>query len=137
MSSKLEFVIVLAFGKPIEQLHRENVSEFKRKPLSEICNGTDYNELMKVARLAPSAINSQPWYFNVSDNVIHAYCLKSNMIRAMIYEKVNKIDMGIAICHLWVAAKQCGKKAAFMVDKVAQSNPPAGYYYITSIKLND
>ena len=35
-TSKLEFVILLAFGKPKERLHRETVSEFKRKPLREI-----------------------------------------------------------------------------------------------------
>ena len=32
-SSKLEFVILLAFGKPKEGLHRESVSEFKRMPI--------------------------------------------------------------------------------------------------------
>ena len=39
-ASALPFVICMAFGKPAEALHRE-LSEFKRKPLTEISEGDD------------------------------------------------------------------------------------------------
>ena len=104
-SSKLEFVILLAFGKPKERLHRESVSEFKRKPFREITNIKGADELLEPCRLAPSAMNSQPWFFTGDPTTIHAYRAKSNFITAFMLEKMSKISMGIALCHLWIAAK--------------------------------
>lgn len=40
-TSRLQFIIVLALGRPLETLHRLSVSEFKRKPLSEITSIRD------------------------------------------------------------------------------------------------
>jgi nitroreductase len=133
--SKLEFVIVLAFGKPAEPLHRKSISEFDRKPLEKITNITGANELLEPARLAPSGVNSQPWYFTGGKGIIHAYCVKSRFLKALIFKKMNRIDMGIALCHLWIAAKHFGKKIDFTSDQKAQNTAPKGYYYITSLKV--
>lgn len=129
-NSKLEFVIVLAFGKPKEPLHRERVSEFKRKPLGQISNINGMDELLEPARLAPSGTNSQPWFFTGSRDLLHAYCVKSIMLK-----KMNAISIGIALCHLWIAAKHFGKNIEFISDETAQNNAPAGYYYIASLKV--
>jgi hypothetical protein len=43
--------------------------------------------------------------------------------------------MGIAICHLWIAAKHFGKEVEFICDKEAQNNPLAGHYYVITIKI--
>jgi nitroreductase len=134
-SSKLEFVILLAFGKPKELLHRENISEFKRKSLKEITNIKGADELLEPARLAPSAMNNQPWFFAGDDSTIHAFCAKSNLITSFMFEKMNKISMGIAICHLWIAAKHFGKDVEFIYDQKAQKNPPAGHYYAITMKI--
>jgi nitroreductase len=131
--SKLEFVIVLAFGKPLEPLYRENISEFKRKSTALISNITDADELLEPVRLAPSAVNSQPWFFTGNKNKLHAYCAKLNFLKAFIYEKMNKIDMGIALCHLWLAAQNAGKDVEFISDADANNNPPTGYYYNTTV----
>ncbi len=133
--SKLEFVILLAFGKPKERLHRENVSEFKRKPLGEITDIKGADELLKPARLAPSAMNWQQWFFTGSASTIHAYRAKSSFLTAFMIEKVSKVSMGIAICHVWIAAKHLGKEAEFIDDKEAQNRPPAGHDYVISIKI--
>jgi nitroreductase len=131
-NSKLEFVILLAFGKPKEPLHRESVSKFKRKPLRQISNITGADELLEPARLAPSATNNQPWFFTRSDDLIHAYCAKAipNM-----FKKWNAVSIGIALCHLWIAAKHFSKNTEFISDKTAQNNAPSGRYYITSLKV--
>ena len=134
-SSNLEFVILLAFGKPKERLHRETVSEFKRKPLGEITNIKGADELLEPARLAPSAMNSQNWFFTGDSSTIHAYRAKSNFITAFMFEKMSKISMGIAICHLWMAAKHFGKEVEFICDKEAQNNPPTGHYYVITLKI--
>jgi nitroreductase len=134
-SSKLEFVILLAFGKPKERLHRESVSEFQRKPLGEITDVKGADELLEPARLAPSAMNRQQWFFTGDASTIHAYRAKSSFLSAFMLEKMNKVSMGIAICHVWIAAKHFGKEVEFICDKEAQNNPPAGHDYVITIKI--
>jgi nitroreductase len=134
-SSKLEFVILLAFGKPRERLHRESLSEFRRKPLGEITDIKGADELLEPARLAPSAMNRQQWFFTGNASTIHAYRAKSSFLIAFMLEKVSKVSMGIAICHLWIAAKHFGKEVEFICDKEAQNNPPAGHDYVITITI--
>jgi nitroreductase len=134
-SSKLEFVILLAFGKPKERLHRESVSEFKRKPLGEITDIKGADEFLEPARLAPSAMNRQQWFFTGNASTVHAYCAKSSFLTAFMLEKMDKISMGIAICHVWIAAKHFGKEVEFIGDKEAQNNPPAGCDYVITVKI--
>lgn len=134
-SSELEFVIVLAFGPATETVHRDDISKFKRKTLLQITDISNHDKLMETARLAPSATNSQPWFFTGGNGIIHAYCVKPNFIKAIIYKKMNKIDMGIALCHLAVAAERDGKKIIFVHNEAAQDNAPKGYYYITTANL--
>jgi hypothetical protein len=134
-SSKLEFVILLAFGKPKEKLYRESVSEFKRKPLGEITDIQGADELLEPARLAPSAVNRQQWFFTGSAGTIHAYRAKSSILTAFMFERMSKISMGIAICHVWIAAKHSGKEVEFIGDKEAQNNPPSGHDYVITIKI--
>ena len=134
-SSKFEFVILLAFGKPKEKLHRESVSEFQRKPLGEITDIKGADELLEPARLAPSAMNRQQWFFTGNASTIHVYRGKSSFLTAFIFEKVSKVSMGIAICHVWIAAKHFGKEVEFICDKEAQNNPPGGHYYVITMKI--
>jgi nitroreductase len=129
----MKFVIAMAFGEPAEPLYRGENSEFKRLNIEEICNTKDKESIIECARLAPSATNSQPWYFSVLEDQIHSYCKKSNIITAMIYEKMNKIDMGIALCHLWIGFQKEGKNIEFFSSEDAREKAPKGYYYIGSI----
>jgi nitroreductase len=134
-NSKLEFVILLAFGKPKERLHRESVSEFKRKPLGEITEIQGADELLEPARLAPSAVNRQQWFFTGNAGTFHAYRVKSSILTAFMLDKTSKISMGIAICHIWLAAKHFSKEVEFISDKEAQNNSPAGHDYVITIKI--
>ena len=97
VASALPFVICMSFGKPAEPLHRA-VSEFKRKALAEISEGAD--ERLEAARLAPSAMNAQNWYFVAGNGKIHCYRKKSNPLLGFIYDKLHCIDMGIALYHI-------------------------------------
>lgn len=133
LDQDMEFVIAMAFGKPLEPLYRENLSEFRRKTLEQICNVND-NAFAEAARLAPSASNGQPWRFIAVDNLIHAYCIRVNPLKAMFIKKINMVDMGIAICHIWLAAKHQGKEPEFLSDPEAKNNVPAGYYYTLTVK---
>jgi len=110
----LPHIICMAFGKAAEPLHRE-LSEFKRKPLSDISEGSD--ERIEAARLAPSAVNTQNWHFIAEDNQIHCYRKKPNPLLGFMFNKLNRIDMGIALCHI------AEESESFHFMKI--ENPPA------------
>ena len=123
-TSALPHVICMAFGKPAEALHRESTA-FKRKPLSAISEGSD--KRLEAARLAPSAINSQSWYFIAQDGKIHCYRKKANPLLGLIYTKMNTIDMGIAICHI------AEESANFGFVKEASAPARKGHAYIGTV----
>ncbi|MCL2865413.1 MAG: nitroreductase [Lachnospiraceae bacterium] len=102
IESQLPHVISMAFGRPAGSLHRE-YSEFKRKPLNEMSEGND--ERLEAARLAPSAVNGQNWYFIAENDKIHCYIKKKNPLLGLIYNKMIRVDMGIALYHIAVGSE--------------------------------
>ena len=93
------FIITIAFGKSSNKTRE--ITSFKRKKLSEISDNSD--ERLKPAQLAPSAINSQPWYFKHTDEGFDVYQIKQNILKRQILKKWNPIDVGIALAHMYVA----------------------------------
>jgi len=93
------------------------------------------DELLEPARLAPSAMNRQQWFFTGNVSAIHAYRAKTSFLTAFMFERMSKISIGIAVCHLWIAGKHFGKEVEFIVDQEAQSHPPAGHDYVITIKM--
>lgn len=134
-STALKFIILLAFGKAEENLHRSDVSEFKRKPLKEISSVTGALELMEAVRLAPSATNFQGWFFTGDENRINAYSVKAGFLRKMMSGKYIPIDLGIALCHLTIALEHFGKNATLVWDETARKNPPKETEYVVSLKI--
>ena len=119
----MKFVIMLAFGHPKGDQLRHDGKDFKRKSLTQI---TDIPDLrLEPARLAPSSINSQPWYFIHKEDIIHAYCTDKGIIGYM-----NRIDMGIALAHLYVANAE-----TFRFFKVEHTVKVPGCGYIGSFTL--
>lgn len=121
-----EFIILIAFGKS-DDITRD-VSAFKRKKLSEISDVED--ERLIPARLAPSAINAQPWYFKHSADGFDVYQKKQNMIKRQFIKKWNPIDVGIALAHLYVENEK-----TFQFDVKTNFENLKGYNYIGSIKI--
>lgn len=103
-------IIVLAFGKPEGSPHRE-ISEFKRKQISEITNSPD-DECIKAVHLAPSGMNIQPWYLEKTEGKLLFYRQLLKPPMSLVY-KLTRIDMGIALCHCAVACEQLGKPFRF------------------------
>jgi nitroreductase len=134
-SSDLKFIILMAFGKSSEPLYRENTSEFKRNPLKKITNIKDMDELLEPVRLAPSATNSQTWFFKGNNNIIKAYSVKPNFLKAIVVNKYIPIDMGIALYHLKVAAEKSGNKTKIFFDEKEVKNSLKGYNYIATLTL--
>ncbi|AET69311.1 hypothetical protein Desor_3858 [Desulfosporosinus orientis DSM 765] len=129
----LEFVIMLAFGNTTEPIHRNNTSEFKRKNLSEISSVVGGDELLEPVRLAPSASNTQSWFFSGDLDVITVSRKKLNLLKAQVYGKMNQIDIGIALFHLWLSLDHQGKAVNFDFDK---DTAPTGYDFMVKVKIS-
>jgi hypothetical protein len=127
VSSEPDPIIILAFGKPSEPVHRVDRTEFKRRELSEITNLKGMAELMEPVRLAPSAMNNQPWYFSGSDGTIDAYSHRS-----IVTPHMNQISAGIALCHLWLAAEHANRGVEFAIRESHGGMAPPGYAYVAS-----
>ncbi len=116
----MKFVIMLAFGYPKGNQMRH---DFKRKTLSQIADAEDFR--LEPARLAPSSINSQPWHFVHEGDTIHAFCAARSVAGYM-----NRIDMGIALAHLYVANPD-----TFRAVKTETPPTVSGHKYICSCML--
>jgi nitroreductase len=127
----LEFVILLAFGKADEQLHRENTSEFNRKGIKEITSINGSEQLLEPVRLAPSATNSQPWFFSGNTQEIIVSRKKLNFIKDKFLGNFNQVDIGISLYHLWLSLKHEGKTAVYDCNK---AEVPDGYEFMIRVK---
>ncbi len=128
--SKLDFVIMLAFGKAKEPMHRESVGEFDREPLERTNFATGVDDILEAARLAPSATNGQPWIFAGDEREIHFYATTSAM-----FELWNRISIGAAICHAWLSALHHGKAVEFVDDPKAEAAKPKKCWYVVSMRM--
>lgn len=106
---KYDYVISLAFGKSKEPVYRD-ASLAKRLPEEELVVykeevPSNIHKLLEAARLAPSSLNNQPWRFVVYKNRIHVFARKNPWF-AKPYDKMKKIDMGIMMANLMIAADE-------------------------------
>lgn len=65
-------------------------------------------EVLEAVRLAPSAVNRQPWRIVVTGNAAHFYEQSAKGYVSADGWDVQRIDMGIALAHFELAAKECG-----------------------------
>lgn len=71
---------------------------------------------LEMVRLAPSAVNKQPWRIVVTENAAHFYLKRSKGFSVGTSLDMQKIDMGIALCHFALAAKENDLNIAFSVS---------------------
>ena len=134
-STELKFIILLAFGEAKEQSHRLDVSDFKRKPIHEISDNTEAKEIIEAARVAPSATNSQAWFFTGDNEIINAYIVKPNVLKRIVAGKYPPIDIGIALCHLKIAAEHFKRTVTFIFVS-SEVNSAQNTEYVASLKLS-
>lgn len=120
------FIIAIAFGKSNDK--SRDIDSFKRKKLSEISDNAD--ERLKPAQLAPSAINSQPWYFKHTDDGFDVYQIKQNILKRQILKRWNPIDVGISLAHMYVSNEK-----TFDFKIKTDFEEIKGHTYIGSFKI--
>ncbi len=95
--------------KPFEELFFTNSFE---TPIDVTMAGKLLYPL-EMVRWAPSAVNKQPWRVVVTDNAVHFYLKRSKGFGAHEGLDMQKIDMGIALCHFDLASKEIGLNLKF------------------------
>ncbi|RAP53397.1 MAG: hypothetical protein BZ138_01115 [Methanosphaera sp. rholeuAM270] len=106
-NKKHAFIISMSFGYPEKELYRKK-EEFKRKKLEQITDKMD--EKLEPAQYAPSATNSQPWYFtHNNDGTYNIYRKKLGFLKRKTIGKWNPIDIGIALAHLYITNRESFK----------------------------
>ena len=102
-------VILMAIGYPKVDMVR-NQEDAKRESMEDLCAVKEpprrfVKEFLEVARLAPSAFNSQPWRFVVYDNRIHVFSKKHN-ITYFGMGKYDEFNLGVMFSHLMIVAEE-------------------------------
>lgn len=78
-------------------------------------NAGKWEQALESVRLAPSAVNKQPWRAVVCDNCVHFY-EKCSKPRKENEWDIQKIDMGIALCHFETVAEDSGIPVSFIIE---------------------
>ena len=113
----LRYVIMLAFGRSSEPINMDMNACPKRRPIEDISNAKGMDEIIEPARIAPSAMNTQPWYFTGENGRVDVYCKTSLM-----HGNMDKVSVGIAICHMYIAAEHFGRTVHFTHDEKGKGN---------------
>ena len=89
--------------------------------------------VLECVRLAPSASNKQPWRIVCQDGAFHFFLDRDKAYSAMMpLADLQRIDMGIAMCHFQLAAAEAGLRASGEVTEPKLADTPGNYEYIVS-----
>lgn len=92
------------------------------------------SEVLEMVRWAPSAVNKQPWRIVHKDGVYHFYEKKDRGYENDATGDLQKIDVGIALCHFIMGLEYKGKKAEVKVQDPG-IQIPADAEYIASVDV--
>ena len=90
-----------------------------------------YKDILELVRLAPSAVNKQPWRIVIDDNKFYFY--KKQSLKNNGLFDVQKIDIGIAMNHLIQGLKE--KNIDYELDFNNPNIPSGECEYISTIIL--
>ena len=91
-------------------------------------------EVLEMVRLAPSAVNKQPWRLVLRDEKVHFYLRRNKGFRLDGPLDMQMVDMGIALCHFALAAEERGLDVRFeRINPEIPENP--GFEYIATYVL--
>lgn len=74
------------------------------------------NEALEAVRWAPSAVNKQPWRIVRKDGRFHFYKYSEKNYFSEAVGDMQRIDMGIALCHFITVLEENGRKADIIIE---------------------
>lgn len=86
---------------------------------------------LEAVRLAPSAVNKQPWRLVVTQNAVHFYEAHTKGFISEANGDMQKIDMGIALCHFALAAEAESLRLSFSLEAPDLPTPENTEYIAT------
>ncbi len=144
---------VIAVGLPAGQrtlrdrLVRWSAGGDRRKPSSELFFAGGWGsflpadgagswwEALECLRLAPSASNKQPWRLLRLRGAFHFFLSRDKAYSAMMpLADLQRIDMGVAMCHFELAALELGLTGKWSAADPRVPDTPANYEYIASFQ---
>jgi nitroreductase len=97
----------------------------------------NYTNPLEMVRLGPSASNKQPWRIVNIDNTWHFFLVRTKGYGTNVIFKLFKIadiqrlDMGIAMCHFELTARQLGLKGEWIMAEPAIDKPERTEYVVS------
>ena len=125
-----------------ESMMRKGVRADNRSPFSDLFFDGSFDRplpaeragqwqiALEAVRLAPSAVNKQPWRAVVCGDRVHFYEARSK-VRVNVDWDIQKIDLGIALCHFALAAEECRLPISFLLEDPGLSVPANTAYIAT------
>jgi nitroreductase len=98
----------------------------------------DLAALLEVVRWAPSASNKQPWRLVRSDGAWHFYLQRTpgygkGLLNSLVkLADLQRVDMGIAMCHFELAAREAGLSGRWVTDQPLPATATPGWEYTSS-----
>ncbi len=94
----------------------------------------DMKDIMEMVRRAPSAVNKQPWRIIFRDGVYHFYEKKDKGYVNESTGDLQKIDVGIAVCHFTMGLEDMKKSCEIKISDPG-IDIPSDAEYIVSVKM--
>ncbi len=124
----MKLAVMMAFGHPDDVPERSTDADFKRRRMADVTDIPD--EHLEAVRLAPSATNSQPWSFLHEGGTLHVFREKLSLLKARTHGRMNLIDMGIALAHLYVTHPE-----TFRYTRLDEHPSKTACLYVGSVTL--
>lgn len=91
-----------------------------------------YALALEMLRLAPSARNDQPWRIVKINELFHFYLKTQSMYIIELYKSMRFIDIGIAMSHFELTAKENHLSGKWMIKNPQLAPQPKNYEYIAT-----
>lgn len=92
----------------------------------------DFAQALELTRWAPSATNKQPWRAVVAGDTVHFY--EERTMRDTPLGDIQKVDMGIALCHFDLAMQEEGHAGRFVFADPGLTAPERTEYIVSYVK---
>jgi len=118
-----------------ETMMRKSVKGDERIAFEQICfdgsfdNPIDYEQAgifadaVEMVRLAPSAINNQPWRLVLAGDKVHFYKNIIPQLSGRPLCDIQKVDMGIALAHFELTMAEQGKVCRLFIEDPQLAHP--------------
>ncbi len=100
-----------------------------------------YAEPLEMVRIGPSASNKQPWRIVRIGDVWHFFLQRTKgygkgsfVFRLLHLADLQRVDMGIAMCHFELAVRQLGLTGHWLIDEPGIRKPDESTEYTVSWK---